>query len=568
MYQLFFHGETKLKKRYWFFLVFLILCDGLSALTPVLLGYLVEYGLNRGALSFLIGFGVLVIAFVVLRTLGSYLNMIQLDYSSFQIYQHRKKELYQKVHTFDFSFFREFHVGELLNVIDNDVDNIRSWFAYHIKTQVFSWIHFLIALVFFVRTSLAMTLFLVGFILLQTIYIFHTYKRFRPYYLKMREENANFSRQIQDFIDGSRVLKSFQATKEESSFLQRENARIKNIDVELSNKRNTFYHINYFLSYFLSIVFLIFIIVLFFKGKTSIGEIIILNSLLGYLQEPFMNMDNALDAYERAKVSEKRLKKLYSYQTKIIDEKKKNVRTLYEPISFQNVSLLLDGKEVLKNINLVINPGKTIAFIGLTGSGKSSIANLLERFYNPSSGTITLGNEPLSDYDLKSYRDNIGYVFQEPFLFSDTISNNIFFGAKYSKKVLNNLIHTCRLEFVLDLPKKFETVVGEKGVGLSGGEKQRIALARALARQPELLILDDMTSSLDIETEESITKCIYEMKETLTKVIIAEKIVSVKNADMIYVMKDGEIIESGSHQALLKKKGYYYEMDVAQRREK
>lgn len=566
MYRLFFKNETTLKKKYWLFLVSLIFFDGIAAITPILLGYLIDHGLKENSFTFLIFFGIIILLFVLIRLLGSYFNVIHLDLTANLICNHRKSELYQKIHEFDPHFFHDYHVGELLNTLNTDWDHIRVWFAYCIKTITFQSIHFFIAFCYFSYCSFSMTLCFVLLSIIPAILIYRFFKRIYPFYHQLREENADFTRHIQDFIDGNRVLKSFHTEQYESKLLQEENERIKSIEYELSEKRNAFFTIIRFFSYFLSIVFVIFIVFLFFKKNISIGVVLILNSLLYYLQEPFLKMNDFLDYYQKAKISMNKINKILNYQTKIVDEEKRSINSLLSPIVFQNVSVTIDEKEVLKHINLIIEPKSTVAFVGLTGSGKSTIINLLERFINPSEGNIYIDDKPIQAYDLKEYRSKIGYVFQEPFLFSDTILNNIFYGSHYSKKKLDELIKICNLDFVLHYPKKFHTMIGEKGVGLSGGEKQRVSLARAIAKNPEILILDDMTSALDIETEFSIISSIYNMKEEMTKIIIAEKIVSVEHADIIYVLDDGNIIESGTHQELLKKEGYYYQMYQMQRR--
>lgn len=565
MYRLFFANEVEEKKKFIVYFILLVLFDSTAIVTPLLLGYLVDYGLQTQNLSLLFGFGIVVIVFVIIRTLGSYFSVIQLDFSTFRIRDHRRCELYQKVHASDFSFFQQFHVGELINLINDDWDNVRRWFGYDLKTILFNIAHFVIALVFFLSCSIPVTLLFLGFIFLHTFFSFRFFQKVKHYYELLREKGANLSRSIQDFIDGSRVLKSFHAMGEEAESLMDVNSKIKQIDFELAQKRNRFMNFNHFFFQFLSILFVISVTYLFISGRVTIGEILILNSFIGYLQEPFRNLNEMLDDYQKAHTSKERLLKVLHYESKIKNQSKENVSSLFKPIQFQNVCVTLDEKEVLQNLNFTISPYETVAFIGLTGSGKSSIANLLVRFLNPTSGEIKLGSKTIEDYDLVKYRSKIGYVFQEPFLYSDTILNNIFFGSKYSKKKLEYLTKICRLDFVRDLKDGFQTVIGERGVGLSGGEKQRIALARALAGNPDLLILDDMTSALDIETEKSIIEAIYQMDKTCTKVIIAEKIVSVKNADMIYVMDDGVILESGTHEELLKKEGYYYQMYKIQR---
>lgn len=281
---------------------------------------------------------------------------------------------------------------------------------------------------------------------------------------------------------------------------------------------------------------------------------------MGYLQNPFLRFNEMLNDYYFAKTSFERLKKVENYNP-FLTNKSLKCNSFNVPIQFKKVNVSIEGKQILNNLSFTIKPNSTIAFLGMTGSGKSSIANVLMRFIDYQSGDILVDETDLKEFDFKTIRSRIGYVFQNPFLFSDTIYNNIFYGIEEPKREdLALLKKVCALDFVDELELGFETIIGEKGVGLSGGQKQRIALARALAKFPDLLILDDMTSALDIETEKKIVEEIYQMDFPCTKLIIAEKIVSVKNADCIYVLDNGEILESGTHEELLKLQGYYYQI--------
>lgn len=232
-----------------------------------------------------------------------------------------------------------------------------------------------------------------------------------------------------------------------------------------------------------------------------------------------------------------------------------------DTIKFDNVGFKIDEKQVLSNINLKLEKGKTYAFIGEVGSGKSSIGRLILRIIDSTQGNIFINNCNINDYKIKSIRDKISYVSQTPFLFSDTIKNNVNFGNEnLTDDEINHFLKLAKADYVHNLEDGIQTIIGENGISLSGGEKQRLSLARALAKKPELLILDDITSALDYESELEVTKNINNLEYECTKIIIAQKIISVKNADKIFVLKQGNIINEGTHEELLKTSYIYKEI--------
>lgn len=232
-----------------------------------------------------------------------------------------------------------------------------------------------------------------------------------------------------------------------------------------------------------------------------------------------------------------------------------------DTIKFDNVDFKIDEKQVLSNINLELEKGKTYAFIGEVGSGKSSIGRLILRIIDATKGNIFINNCYINHYTIYSIRDKISYVSQTPFLFSDTIKNNVSFGnLELTDDEIDHFLKLAKADYVHNLENGIQTIIGENGISLSGGEKQRLSLARALAKKPELLILDDITSALDYESELEVTKNINNLEYECTKIIIAQKIISVKNADKIFVLKQGNIINEGTHQELLKTSDMYKEI--------
>jgi len=273
------------------------------------------------------------------------------------------------------------------------------------------------------------------------------------------------------------------------------------------------------------------------------------------------------NSFASAVASNKKLKKIYNEKTMIIE--KENPVVLSEVsgrVTFDHVSFSLDGKEILKNISFDLPAGKTIGIMGATGSGKSSIITLLQRFYDVGECEIRLDGVPIRDLTLRQLRKSISPVMQDVFLFSDTINSNVKLGKRASTHndlVRNALERAQAKDFIENMEEQYETQIGERGVGLSGGQKQRISMARAFAKKSPILVLDDSTSALDMETEHQIQENLLKVEGT-TKIVIAHRISAVRHADEIIVLEDGGIAERGTHEELLEKRGLYYDTYMAQ----
>ena len=282
--------------------------------------------------------------------------------------------------------------------------------------------------------------------------------------------------------------------------------------------------------------------------------------LLSTIKRPFIEWSGFINDWQQFKVSVFKVIKLLETESKIKDLGNLEFNN-WNDITFDNVSTKYSNKQVIKSINLRFRPNKTYAFIGEIGSGKSTIGKLLLRLIDISNGEITINGISISNYTLESLRKNIVYVSQTPFLFSDTIANNVSFGNEnLTKEEIVYYLKLVKADYVFSLPNDIDTIIGENGVNLSGGEKQRLSLARAIAKKPSILILDDITSALDFETELEVTNNINNLKYECTKIIIAPKIFSVKNADAIFVMSKGNIVEYGLHEELLQRDGIYKEI--------
>ena len=268
-----------------------------------------------------------------------------------------------------------------------------------------------------------------------------------------------------------------------------------------------------------------------------------------------------------AVASYKKIKKIYAQMAEIKDEEQPvTLEHVEGRVEFSHVSFAIEGKEILNDVSFLLPAGKTLGIMGATGSGKTSLIHLLQRFYDVTDGCIRVDDTDIRKLKLKQLRSNISVVLQDVFLFSDTIEENIRMGKrkKLEMEEIRNAAEDARAKsFIEKMEEQYDTVIGERGVGLSGGQKQRISIARALAKHAPILVLDDSTSALDMETEHEIQKTLNELEDT-TKLIIAHRISAVRHADEIIYLQDGKIAERGTHEELLEKKGLYYQTYLAQ----
>jgi len=557
----FLNNNKDLKTCWYLFNSSLIIFDTLSVLPPILLGYIVDEGIQKQNFNLTIYLGVFLIVFAIIRGIGSYLSVVSLDNVCHKLTSLTKQKCYKKLNELDGDFYKNNTQGELITIINSDIAELRRHYSWTIKTVAHTILRFLISFTFCLYLHPTFTLLLLIPTPLILLFSILFKKKTKPLYKSRRKKVADLNNYIQDNIEGNKVVKAFACEEHEILKMNEKNKIYKMANIEINDSR-TFYFS--FVNLFTNCMTVIFILVggyFLMNNEITIGSFIIFQSSLSNIKNPFSRLGEIIDRIQNANISSEKILSLLKTEPKIKNTGTKKLPTLKVPIIFQNVSVEFDGQKIMEDINLTIHPGETIAFIGPTGSGKSTVANLILQFIEPSSGHILIGKDDLKDIDTKWLREKVGYVIQQPFLFSDTIINNICYGNEnLTKEEVEKIKNASKLNYVDNLEDKYETIIGERGVGLSGGEKQRLSLARALAVKPELLILDDITSALDIETEQMITQSIKNLDNNCTKIIIAQKIVSVKDADQIYVISNHKILEHGTHKELLQNKKYYYEI--------
>ena len=475
------------------------------------------------------------------RAVFQFIKEFTFDYTSMSIGSRIRVGLFKHVQKLSTRFFDKNNTGELMARVKDDVDNVWGALGYVGMLAIECVIHTVSVLVCMVSISPVLTIIPVVIMPIVAYTAVVLEKKIGKVYDDLSEENAALTTVVQENLTGVRVVKAFAREDYEIEKFRKHNKNYYDLSMKQS-KISLKYNPN--ISFLTRLLLLLVVLVgggFVIMDKISLGD-------LGAFTEYANNI-------------------IWAEEPEIADKDgAKDIGRARGEVTFDNVSFNINDTQVLNNVSFTVPAGKTLGIMGVTGSGKTSIINLMERFYDATEGKVMLDGNDVKDITTESLRRNLSVVMQDVFLFSDSIKENISIGRKDSitDELIESSAQSARAAgFIGKLTDKYETVVGERGVGLSGGQKQRISIARAIAKQAPVLILDDSTSALDMETEYEIQKELEAMKGT-TKIIIAHRISAVKQADEIIVLEGGSIAERGTHDELMAKQGIYYDTYNAQ----
>ena len=476
-----------------------------------------------------------------------------------------KKEIYGQYQALDQSFYKQNATGDLMNRISEDVGLVRMYTGPGIMYTINLVVSFVLIVGKMITISPSLTVFVLLPLPIMSILIYKVSSTMNKMSLEVQKEQSFLSTLAQESFAGIRIIKAYQREEQITDKVSASAERYKKQSMRLVLVNAFFSPTIIFLIGLSSMIAIYYGGLLTFEKKMTVGGIVAFIMYVTNLTWPFASLGWISSIIQRAAASQQRINEFLKRKSKIEDLSSVPC-PLEMGLQFDQVSFTYPNSDtaVLQNITFDIQQGQTLAIIGSTGSGKSTICSLLARHFDPTQGQVTIQNQPLPSYSLQHYRHQIAIVPQDVFLFSDTIADNLKFGVEQNDLSIEELEMACKQAHVLhniqDFQEGFQTVLGERGVNLSGGQKQRISIARALLRKPKLLILDDCLSAVDTETEEIILEELQKEAATRATIIVSHRISSIRNATKIIVLDQGQIIESGTHESLLTQKGAYFDM--------
>lgn len=541
-------------------LVLMTVIVACAIVNPYISGMIVDDVIQGGAYDLLPKLIGIMLAVTAVRAILRYATQMMFETCSQGVLYRMRDAVYRKLLQEDFAFYNRNRTGDLMSRQTGDMDAIRHFVAFVIYTVYENILMFIFALVmiFMVNVKLALCMMAVLPFCLFTTYL--QSKHVKPRFHECRQSFSSLNTFVQENISGNRVVKAFAKEEYEKEKFEKENDKYREAELGAASIWCRFVPIFELLSNLLMVVLILYGGYQVICGEMTLGNLVTVNGYLWMLSNPLRFAGWWVNDVQRFITSVEKIYDTYSKEPDVKKPKKGIKRKeMQGNIEFRNVSYEVEGEDIIHNISFSVEKGQTVGILGSTGAGKSTIMNLLCRFYDVTEGEVLVDGIDVKNWDLHDLRDNIGMAMQDVFLFSDTIEGNIAYGKPDCtfEEVKEAAVMSDANLFIKAMPDGYQTIVGERGVGLSGGQKQRISLARALLKKPSILILDDTTSAVDMETESYIQEQLKKLGRKHTVFVIAYRISSIKDADVIFVMDEGRIVERGNHESLLKQNGYY-----------
>lgn len=557
---------TYVRKYRWGMIAGLTLSVTVAAMNmvnPLITGNIVDKVIQGGQHNLLLTMILVMLGTTLLKSICRYSYQVIFEHCSQNVILKMREDLYAHIQKLDFSWYDTAPSGNVMTLLTSDLDKVRhfvAWVLYQIVENSLIYIFSIITLsAINWKLTVAFLIIAPPVLILAKQFKIHI----RPAHMRVRDQFAVLNTRVAENIEGNRVVKAFVRENYEIDQFQVENKAYCDVAVNNADVRVKYTPWIDALCQILPVILILYGGYLVINHEMTIGQLVTFNGLMWAFTQPINMFGMLVDNIQNFGASSDRLYELWKVKPKVTSKENAKPTSSSEikgEIEFKHVSFAYTPEvPVLQNVSFKIKPGMTVGILGQTGSGKSTIANLMCRYYDVNEGQILLDGKDIRDYNLQDLRRNIGITMQEAFLFSDTVEGNIAFADQDATMAeIEESAELARVkEFIGDLTDGYDTIVGERGVGLSGGQKQRIALARLFRADPKVLILDDTTSAVDNDTEYKIRQSIKKQSKGHTAFIISHRISSFESCDVILVIKNGQIIQKGNHEELANVDGYY-----------
>lgn len=559
-FEWFYSFLRKHNRKMFFGLVLVTIISILAIVKPIVSGAIVDDVITAGQYDLLPWLIALLILITIIRGVLRYWSQVIFETCSQDVLYSMRDTVYRKLLQEDFAFYNKKRTGDLLSRQTGDMDAIRHFVAFVIYQVYENVFLFFFALIMIFTVSWQLALCMCILLPFAAAVTFSQTKEGRPRFQHIREQFSSLNTFVQENVSGNRVVKAFSKEDYEIQKFNKENDAYRDAELAAAEIWTKYVPLFEFLSNMLTVILMLVGSIMVIRGSMTLGNYVTINGYLWMLMNPLRQIGWRINDIQRFTTS---VEKIYATYSEEPDVKRPvsgiGKKRLNGDVEFRNVSYSADDEDIIQNVSFHIKSGQTVGILGSTGSGKSTIMNLLCRFYDVTDGEVLVDGINVKDLDLYNLRANIGMAMQDVFLFSDTVEGNIAYSRPDCpfEEVQKAAIMADADAFIQAMPDGYDTIVGERGVGLSGGQKQRISLARALLKEPSILILDDTTSAVDMETESYIQKQLSSIDHQCTIFVVAYRISSIKDSDVILVLNNGHIVEQGTHDELLAKNGYY-----------
>jgi len=554
---------TFLKEYLWRVIIGLVMSTVivvLAIINPQITGQIVDRVIDGGEYGILPRLLLILFLATLFRSVLRFFYQMVFETCSQGIVFKMRDVLYRKLLLKDFRFYNRNRTGDLMSRQTGDMEAVRFFVAVPIYAIYENVLMFIFALVMIFTIDVRLALAMLTILPLTATASYFQLKAVKPAFHKIRESFSSLNTFVQENISGNRVVRAYAKEDYEIEKFSVENDNFKDVQLKAAEIWTKYVPIFELFSNLLMIILMLYGGYLALNGQITLGNLVTVNGYLWMLTMPLRFCGWWINDIQRFVTSLEKIYATYSEEPLVQNLSIPLTKKQFEGnVVFDDVSYSSDNEDIISNVSFSVKKGQTVGIIGATGAGKSTIMNLLCRFYDVSDGRVLVDGINVKNIDLYDLRSNVGIAMQDTFLFSDTVEGNIAYGTPDCsfEEVVQAAIMADANHFIKNMPEGYDTIIGERGVGLSGGQRQRLSLARALIKKPSILILDDTTSAVDMETESYIQYQLKNLENHCTTFVIAHRISSIIDADIIFVMADGEIVEQGSHEELLDKNGYY-----------